>query len=104
MRKKILGIMAVTLTASMMAAFLTGCGTQAKATDQEVVMEEEPIIVTDEENSEEVTIETEDEITETEEVIADDGETDAEATYTEHEYFFALDEQDDSTAEEYVET
>lgn len=100
MRKKILGIMAVTLTASMMAAFLTGCGTQAKATDQEVVMEEEPIIVTDEENSEEVTIETEDEITETEEVIADDGETDAEATYTEHEYFFALDEQDDSTAEE----
>lgn len=95
MRKKILGVMAVTLTASMMAVSLTGCGTEAKATDQEVVMEEEPIIVTDEEDSEEVTIETEDEITETEEVVAD-----AEATYTEHEYFFALDEQDDSTAED----
>lgn len=100
MRKKILGIIAVTLTASVLAATLTGCGTRAKATDQEVVMEEEPIIVTDEEDSEEVTIETEDEITETEEVIADDGEADAEASYTEHEYFFALDKQDDSTAED----
>lgn len=100
MRKKILGIMAVTLTASMMAATLTGCGTNAKATDQEVVMEEEPIIVTDEEDSEEVTVETEDEITETEEVVADDEEADGEASYTEHEYFFALDKQDDSTAED----
>ncbi len=100
MRKKILGIIAVTLTASMLAATLTGCGTRAKATDQEVVMEEEPIIVTDEGDSEEVTIETEDEITETEEVIADDGEADTEASYTEHEYFFALDKQDDNTAED----
>ena len=100
MRKKVLGIIAVTLTASMMAATLTGCGTAAKATDQEVVMEEEPIIVTDEEDSEEVTIETEDEITGTEEVIADDGEADTEASYTEHEYFFALDETDISTAQE----
>lgn len=78
MRKKILGIIAVTLTASVLAATLTGCGTRAKATDQEVVMEEEPIIVTDEEDSEEVTIETEDEITETEEVIADDVKADTE--------------------------
>lgn len=100
MRKKILGIIAVTLTASVMAVSLTGCGTKAKATDQEVVMEEEPIIVTDEEDSEDVTIETENEITETEEVVADGGEADVEATYTEHEYFFALDEQDDSTAED----
>ena len=100
MRKKNLAIIAVTLTASVLAATLTGCGTRAKATDQEVVMEEEPMIVTDEEDSEEVTIETEDEITETEEVVADDGEADAEATYTEHEYFFALDKQDDSTAED----
>lgn len=100
MRKKILGVMAVTLTASMMAVSLTGCGTEAKATDQEVVMEEEPIIVTDEEDSEEVTIGTEEEITETEEVVADEGEADTEAPYTEHEYFFALEEQDDSTAEE----
>lgn len=100
MRKKILGIIAVTLTASVLAATLTGCGTRAKATDQEVVMEEEPIIVTDEEDSEEVAIETEDEITETEEVIADDVEADTDASYTEHEYFFALDKQDDSTAED----
>ena len=94
MRKKILGIIAVTLTASVLAATLTGCGTRAKATDQEVVMEEEPIIVTDEEDSEEVTIETEDEITETEEVVADHGEADVEATYTEHEYFYVRDELD----------
>lgn len=100
MRKKILGIIAVTLTASVLAATLTGCGARAKATDQEVVMEEEPIIVTDEEDSEEVIIETEEEITETEEVIADDGEADTDASYTEHEYFFALDKQDDSTAED----
>lgn len=98
MRKKILGIMTVTLTASMMAASLTGCGTQAKATDQDVVMDEETIIATEEEEA--AATVTEDEITETEEVIADDGEADAEAAYTEHEYFFALDEQDDSTAEE----
>lgn len=100
MRKKILGIIAVTLTASVLAATLTGCGTRAKATDQEVVMEEEPIIVTDEEDSEEVAIETEDGITETEEVIADEGKADTAASYTEHEYFFALDKQDDSTAED----
>lgn len=100
MRKKILGIIAVTLTASVLAATLTGCGARAKATDQEVVMEEEPIIVTDEEDSEEVAIETEDGITETEEVIADDGGTDTDASYTEHEYFFALDKQDDNTAED----
>lgn len=97
MRKKTLGIIAVTLTASMLAVSLTGCGTRAEATDQEVVIEEEPIIVTDEE---EVTIDTEDAITETEEVVADDGEADAEASYTEHEYFFALDETDPNTEEE----
>ena len=94
MKKKTLGIIAVTLTASVLAATLTGCGTRAKATDQEVVMEEEPIIVTDEEDSEDVTIETEDEITETEEVIADDGEADTDASYTEHEYFYVRDELD----------
>ena len=100
MRKKILGIIAVTLTASVLAATLTGCGARAKATDQEVVMEEEPIIVTDEEDSEEVTVDTENEIIETEEVIADDGKVGEDASYTEHEYFFALDKQDDSTAED----
>ena len=100
MRNRNLAIIAVTLTASVLAATLTGCGTRTKATDQEVVMEEEPIIVTDEEDSEKVTVETDDEIIETEEVVADGGEADVEATYTEHEYFFALDKQDDSTAED----
>lgn len=94
MRKKTLGIIAVTLTASMLAVSLTGCGTRAEATDQEVVIEEEPIIVTDEEDSEDVTIETEEEITETEEVVADDGEANTEASYTEHEYFYVRDELD----------
>lgn len=78
MRKKVLSIMAVTLATSMLIVSLTGCGNNVKATDQEVIMEEEPIIVTDEEDSEEVTVGTEDEITKTEEVIADDGEADAE--------------------------
>lgn len=59
MKKKILGAMSVVLVTSMLAASLTGCGTKAKATDQEVVMDEEPIIVTDEEDSEEVTSEME---------------------------------------------
>lgn len=101
MRKKFLSVMSVVLVATLVSASLTGCGTEAKATDQEVVMEEESIIVTEEEPSEEVTIETEDEITEEEEVIAEtEEEAEAGASYTEHEYFFALDEQDPSTAEE----
>lgn len=73
MKKKILGAMSVVLVTSMLAASLTGCGSNAKATDQEVVMDEEPIIFTDKEDSEEATIETEDEIAENEDVIADDG-------------------------------
>lgn len=81
MKKKILGIMAVTLTASVMAASFTGCGTKAEATDQEVIMNEEPIIVTDEEDSNDVTTETEDEITETEEVITDDDEIDGDIVF-----------------------
>lgn len=51
MRKKILGIIAVTLTASALAATLTGCGTRAKATDQEVVMNEETIVVSEGDSS-----------------------------------------------------
>lgn len=85
MKKKILGAMSVVLVTSMLAASLTGCGSNAKATDQEVVMDEEPIIFTDKEDSEEATIETEEEITGTEdevigteEVTADDGETNEE--------------------------
>lgn len=68
MKKKILGTMSVVLVTSMLAASLTGCGTRAKATDQEVAGEE-TIIVTGDESSETVSVDTEDEITETEEVI-----------------------------------
>lgn len=101
MRKKFLKVMSVVLAAALTSASLTGCGTQAKATDQEVLVEEEPIIVTDEGTSNDVTVETEDEITKEEEVIVDaDTEAGVEASYTEHEYFFALDEQDPDTAEE----
>ena len=95
MKRRIVGI----LVAGMVMASLTGCGTKAEATDQEVAMEEESVVVTDGEDSEEVVIETEDEISETEEVIADDGEAETEASYTEHEYFFALDELDNSAIE-----
>ncbi|MCM1236846.1 MAG: hypothetical protein NC489_42765 [Ruminococcus flavefaciens] len=95
MRKKYLKVMSVVLVAALASASLAGCGTRASATDQEVVMEEKPFIVTDDEFSEDITIETEDEITATEEVIADDGEeVDADASYTEHEYFYVRDELD----------
>lgn len=89
MKKKILGAMSVVLVTSMLAASLTGCGTRAKATDQEIAGEE-TIIVTDDESSEDVTIETDDDITETEVV----GDVDKEASYTEHEYFYVRDELD----------
>lgn len=80
MRKKILRVMSVVLVTSMLAATLTGCGTRAKATDQEVAGEE-TIIVTDDESSEEVFVDAEDEITETEEVIADEREADGDILF-----------------------
>lgn len=48
MRKKAL---AVTLIASLLAASLTGCGTEVKATDQEVIMDEETIVVSEGDSS-----------------------------------------------------
>lgn len=100
MKKKILGIMAVTLTASIMTVSLTGCGTEAKATDQEVVVEEEAMVAADEGLEEDSATITEEQDTETEESIADDEEPDKEGDVIEHEYFFALAEEDPSTAEE----
>lgn len=58
MKKKILSIIALSLVMAMMAVSLTGCGTEAKATDQEVAEDGDTIIVTDDEetviNTEEV--------------------------------------------------
>lgn len=48
MKKKVL---VVTLTASMLVASLTGCGTEVKATDQEVIVDEETIIVSEGDDS-----------------------------------------------------
>lgn len=60
MKKKFLSVVSLVLVCTMAAASLTGCGTQAKATDQEMT-DGETIIVT-----EEAVIDTEDEIMETE--------------------------------------
>lgn len=90
MKKKFLSIMSFAVVSSMMAISLTGCGTEAKATNQEVIMEEETIIVTDDESSEDATVNTEDEITVTEEVIV--GEKDV--NYTEYECFYVRDTLD----------
>lgn len=70
MKKKILSIIAVSLVMAMMGVSLTGCGTEAKATDQE--MEDgETIIVTDDE---ETVINVEEEVIETEVVEGEEAE------------------------------
>ena len=99
MKKKIMRIMELSLAVAMFTVSLTGCGTQAKATDI-TIDDGDTIIVTEEEVEEDATISTEDEITETE-IVGENVEEDTtkEATYTEHEYFFALDKQDNNTAE-----
>lgn len=68
MKRKTVGILA----AGMVMASLAGCGTKAEVISQEVVTEEEPIVVTDENGSDDTTINTENEITETEEVPANE--------------------------------
>ena len=80
MKKKILGAMSVVLATSMLAASLTGCGKQVKATDQEVAGEE-TIIVTDDESYEDTTVNTENEITETYEDNTSAVETDGEIVF-----------------------
>lgn len=68
MKKKLLGIMPLAIVSSMMMVSLTGCGTRAKAAEQEIAGEE-TIIVTDDESSENAIASTEDEITEEEETV-----------------------------------
>lgn len=55
MRKKIVSIMALSLVATMGAASLTGCGTQAKATD--VIVEDGDTIIVDNEDTETAKVE-----------------------------------------------
>lgn len=97
MMKKNMRIMELSLAVAITVS-LTGCGTQAKATDI-AIDDGETIIVTEEELEEDIAISTEDEITETEVVSENVEEDAAKETYTEHEYFFALDKQDNNTAE-----
>ncbi len=102
MKKKILSAMSLVVVSSMIMTSITGCSTTAKATDQEVTMKEETIIVTDNESSEDAVISTEDEITETEVVgeVEDNEAKNEDVNYTEHEFFFVLDKLDLSTAED----
>lgn len=105
MKKRTISIVAVSLAMAVANISLTGCGTQARATD--AALEDEEIIVVNE--GDEAAIddrnETSGNVADGEEVIGDFGaetkeEIGVEASYTEHEYFFALDEQDSSTEEE----
>lgn len=84
MRKKIVGIIVVTLTASMLSVSLTGCGTEAKATNQDMA-EGDTIIVADQEETEEIIVRSDDEITEVEEVVVSDAEEGETATDTEND-------------------
>ena len=68
------------LATSMLAASLTGCGTQVKATNLEIAGEE-TIIVTDDESYEDTTVNTENEITETDEESISAVETDGEIVF-----------------------
>lgn len=77
--------------AGAVMASLTGCGTQAKATDAEMLMETETIVVA-EDNIETEEADTNTEETETNAEAAKESE--AEPTYSEHEYFYAVEEID----------
>ncbi len=107
MKKKIMSIIALSLVIAMGAVSLTGCGIRTKATD--ITIEDGDAIVVTEEDETIIDVEDEtsgSEITEME--VINDVENSAEveekaireASYTEHEYFFALDELDLSTKEE----
>lgn len=80
MKKKFFGIMPLAIVSSMMMVSLTGCGTRAKATDQEIAGEE-TIIVTDDESSEDAIASTEDEITGTEEEVINVTATDGDIAF-----------------------
>ena len=86
MKRKIIGIW---MTVMIMTS-LIGCGTETKATNQEITGEE-TIIVADEGSSEEAIVSTGNEITETKEVIAGEEESNDDASYTEYEFFYVKD-------------
>ena len=95
MRKKVISIMSLVLAGTMITASLTGCGTEAKATDQEIPMEEETIVVLDSETEQETEV-VNDEVepeTETVEEVPD-------VVYEEHEFFYVRDKLDLSSVEE----
>lgn len=93
MKKKAIGIMSLVLVGTMITASLAGCGTEAKATDQEIPMEEETIVVTDGE-ADETEQETEivnDEVEPETEVVT---EVAPDVVYEEHEFFYVRDKLD----------
>ena len=70
MKRKIMGIIALAAVFAMTMASLTGCGSNAKATDHEVTMGEETILVTEDESSENIIVDNGDEDADTETVVA----------------------------------
>lgn len=92
MMKKNMRIMELSLAVAITVS-LTGCGTQAKATDI-AIDDGETIIVTEEETSKEVDISTEDEIdeiTETEEVVVEETKTEEDISGTDYGYIVIYD-------------
>lgn len=99
MKKKVIGIMSLVLAGTMITASLAGCGMEAKATDQEIPMEEETIVVADD-GADETEQETEivnDEVEPETETVA---EAEPEVVYEEHEFFYVRDKLDLSNVEE----
>lgn len=95
MKKKVIGIMSLVLAGTMMTASLTGCGTEAKATDQEIPMEEETIVVSDSETEQETEV-VNDEVEPETETVA---EAEPEVVYEEHEYMFVTNKMDMNNTE-----
>lgn len=80
MKRKTVERFAVALAAGMLVIFSTGCGARASATDAEVPLQEETVIVTQENTD----MESDDGI-----IVETERVGKAEKDYVEHEYFFA---------------
>ncbi len=83
MKRKTVKRFIIILAAGMLVTSSTGCGTKVSATDAEVPIQEETVIVAQEDADTESDDQT---IMETETV----GEAENERVYVEHEYFFAV--------------
>lgn len=70
MKRKIMSIIALAAVSAMTMTSLTGCGTKAEATDHEVTMGEETILVTEDESSENIIVDNGDENADAETVVA----------------------------------